>query len=584
MRLINTLTLDVQDFFGSSIPEFAILSHTWGSEEVTYQQWIARNNSKGSLAHKNSYQKIKGAYQQAYEDGLHWLWIDTICIDKTSSAELTEAINSMFKWYMDSKICYAYLADVAAADLSDRDTSFCASLWFTRGWTLQELLAPRDLVFYSREWLPIGSRSDPRLLSAISRTTRIETMYLTGHKSLKMASVAKRMSWLSKRQTTREEDIAYCMLGIFGVNMPLLYGEGPRAFLRLQEEIVKVSYDHSLFCWTFTAKVPRDWVSILAPSPGAFEKSADYIPKELHEDLAPYTITNLGLSIQLPIVHSLTHSFIILNAGLSQQAMNERAGLAVRHDLSSTSAFGSTLRLSRHWFPSEPINISWSEPYAMYHHQFFISSRSDTLLSDPYAQPLLEDLSILVLMQTTQPRLFEGAKPIGFEQRVHSGHNTAYIETPTIETYPPDMFDFQRSVLYLPTLRGGKDHIAACLLVVRHDSEPSSGYFLFFAFKRFAKEEKKWSCDIVPRASLSKRKRSGIWPLGEILTDFIHQTLKSSRKDSLVLTFGPFLTAGRSHITRTVLLQGSGQGPLWHGENRAEEDDSDVDSNCARAG
>ncbi|KAI1854216.1 hypothetical protein JX265_000620 [Neoarthrinium moseri] len=574
----------MHDFFGSSIPDFAILSHTWGTEEITYQQWMARDDSEGSLACKSGYQKIIRASQQAREDGLDWIWIDTNCIDKTSSAELTEAINSMFKWYNDSKVCYAYLADVAIADLSARDSTFRRSLWFTRGWTLQELLAPKYLVFYTREWVPIGERSHPRLLLSISKATAIEPMYLTGHRSVTMASVAKRMSWLSKRRTTRDEDIAYCMLGIFGVNMPLLYGEGSKAFLRLQEEIIKVSHDHSLFCWTFTAEVPLDWVSILAPTPGAFERSANYVPKELRQALTPYTITNLGLSIQLPIVHTLTSSFVILNAGLSQQDMSERAGLAVRQDQYSSRAIRTTPILRRHWFPNEPLNIHWSNPQLMHRHEFFVNSRPGILISNPYAQPMLEDLSVLVLMQTTDPRLFKGAEPIGLSPEGYSSYNVACMETPTIETYPPGMFDFQRSLLYLPAINEGEDSTAACLLVLRHESEPSSGYFLYFAARTSARGEKTWSCDVVPRASLSRRKRSGRWPLGEILADFIKKTVKGSAKDPLRLTIGPFLTASRSHTTRAVLLHGSQQGKLWVARRAVEEDNSDVDSNCANAG
>jgi hypothetical protein len=216
MRLINTRTLEFSEFFGSDIPRYAILSHTWGPEEVTYRDWLSRDES--CLA-KDGYRKIEGAANQALKDGLDWLWVDTNCIDKSSSAELTEAINSMYQWYMNSRICYAYLADVPDHH-SQRKAQECfkSSRWFTRGWTLQELLAPKRLTFYSREWSPLGKRSDNQILWLISEVTGIGIPYLTGHTEVRAASVSKRMSWLSQRQTTREEDTAYCMLGIFGVN------------------------------------------------------------------------------------------------------------------------------------------------------------------------------------------------------------------------------------------------------------------------------------------------------------------------------------------------------------------------------
>lgn len=142
---------------------------------------------------------------------------------------------------------------------------FCQSKWFTRGWTLQELLAPPQLIFYARDWSEIASA--PALASIISSTTKIDSIYLQGSESspLSKASAAQKMAWLSHRVTTRVEDMAYCMLGIFDINMPLLYGEGAKAFIRLQEEIIRVSNDHTIFCWTWVPSVPKDWVSRLFP-------------------------------------------------------------------------------------------------------------------------------------------------------------------------------------------------------------------------------------------------------------------------------------------------------------------------------
>jgi len=169
------------------------------------------------------------------------------CIDKTSSAELSEAINSMFRWYQKASVCYAYLADVLKDTDPDKDPEeFSRSRWFTRGWTLQELVAPKNVVFYSRSWKNIGTKE--RLCNTISTITGIDIDTLLGE-DVTFVSVANKMSWASGRRTTRTEDMAYCLLGIFDVNMPLLYGEGKKAFLRLQEEILRSSYDHSLFAW-----------------------------------------------------------------------------------------------------------------------------------------------------------------------------------------------------------------------------------------------------------------------------------------------------------------------------------------------
>ena len=168
-------------------------------------------------------------------------------IDKRSSAELSEAINSMYTWYANAEVCYAYLSDVSESAAIDGAGSECArSRWFTRGWTLQELIAPRSMVFYSANWTKIGEKSNS-ISPLLSTTTGIDADILTGDRELETASVAKRMSWAARRTTTRTEDLAYSLMGIFSVNMPMLYGEGAKAFISLQEEIMKASDDETLF-------------------------------------------------------------------------------------------------------------------------------------------------------------------------------------------------------------------------------------------------------------------------------------------------------------------------------------------------
>ncbi|KAK1622632.1 heterokaryon incompatibility protein [Colletotrichum phormii] len=313
MRLINTRTLALAEFFGDEIPRYAIVSHTWGHDEVTFQDWkedlcVARE--------RQGFRKIDLARIQAIDDGLDYLWIDTCCINKESSAELSEAINSMFAWYECAVRCYAYLSDTEHWDIDhsgrlagpagDAEHSFnvlSRSLWFTRGWTLQELLAPKEVLFFARGWRLLGTRK--LLAGVIQRITNIDWKYLQprSRQRLSDASVAERMSWLSCRKTTRKEDMAYCMLGIFDINMPLLYGEGAKAFARLQEEILKTSTDQSLFCWSWTESDPGSWVSMLAPSPRNFRNGQNYHPAyDASSRPVPYSMTNFGLRIQLTLI------------------------------------------------------------------------------------------------------------------------------------------------------------------------------------------------------------------------------------------------------------------------------------------
>jgi Heterokaryon incompatibility protein (HET) len=199
MRLLNATTQPFRfEVFYADPPPYAILSHTWEgeNEEATFQDL-----RDGTGAHKSGYRKIKSCCDQAVRDRLDYVWVDTCCIDKTNSVELQEAINSMFNWYKRSKICYAYLTDCSGRD----DIAFKASKWFTRGWTLQELIAPVEMIFYDRWWTKIGTRNDLREL--ISSITGISKEVLSGE-GLEHSSVAQRMSWASVRQTTRAEDVA----------------------------------------------------------------------------------------------------------------------------------------------------------------------------------------------------------------------------------------------------------------------------------------------------------------------------------------------------------------------------------------
>ncbi|KAH8887793.1 HET-domain-containing protein, partial [Thozetella sp. PMI_491] len=238
MRLLNCRTRELEEYVGEEIElhPYAILSHTWGEEEVVFSD-ITQGNTHYTA--KKGWYKVEKTCQQALQDGYDYVWADTVCIDKSSSAELSEAINSMFKWYRGAAICYAYLCDLP-------EVPFRESRWFTRGWTLQEMIAPEQMRFYDRHWNFRGAKSD--LLETLEEITGVDTNALRGG-NLRFFSVARKMSWASKRNTSREEDTAYCLLGIFDITMPLLYGEGARAFYRLQEEIIKGYEDESLFAW-----------------------------------------------------------------------------------------------------------------------------------------------------------------------------------------------------------------------------------------------------------------------------------------------------------------------------------------------
>ncbi|GKT83692.1 HET domain protein [Colletotrichum tofieldiae] len=263
MRLLCVKSLEVKEFAPNAIPRYAILSHRWLSNdgEVTFQD-MERNNA----ITKPGYEKVAKSCKQAEEDGFDYVWIDTSCIDKTSSAELSESINSMFRWYKNAAVCYAFLSDVPSDSALDEDSPFAKSEWFTRGWTLQELVAPKRLEFYSCEWKLLGSKG--HLSGVISRITGIDELTLQGRRQLHLSSIAARMSWATNRETTREEDKAYSLLGLFDVQLPLLYGEGgEHAFLRLQKELIRTSDDRSHFSMCSSAEfVFSGFISHLFPS------------------------------------------------------------------------------------------------------------------------------------------------------------------------------------------------------------------------------------------------------------------------------------------------------------------------------
>jgi hypothetical protein len=232
--------LTITPFADNAIPPYAILSHTWGadSEEVTFADL-----GKGDGKDKPGYKKISFCGQQAQQDSLQYFWVDTCCINKSDKAELSLAIRSMFGWYQNATKCYAYLPDVSVGEGTSSSTlseftwepAFRLSRWFTRGWTLQELLAPRIVEFFSEDWEKLGDKGSLKLL--IHTMTTISLEALDGA-PLSKFSINERLLWKEGRVTTREEDGAYSLQGILDVELAPVYGEGAAgAFRRLMDEI-----------------------------------------------------------------------------------------------------------------------------------------------------------------------------------------------------------------------------------------------------------------------------------------------------------------------------------------------------------
>ncbi|TPX17851.1 uncharacterized protein E0L32_002952 [Thyridium curvatum] len=284
MRLLNVHTFQLVEFLGKK-PEYAILSHTWEKREILFEHMTQPTKS---LKKRDGWDKVSNCCKQARTDGLGYVWIDTCCIDKSSSAELSEAINSMFAWYASAEICYTYLSDLELPeDRSnyDLEASLRTCRWFTRGFTLQELIAPCQVWFFDKNWNYVGKRDDAdendwqwsiksqpvhEMISAIThipvpvlgRGSKREQPMERLEVLMRGFSISQRMNWAAGRSTTRVEDEAYCLLGLFSIHMPLLYGEGKKAFRRLQDEIMRGSNDQSIFA--------TNEHTLLASSPDGF--------------------------------------------------------------------------------------------------------------------------------------------------------------------------------------------------------------------------------------------------------------------------------------------------------------------------
>ena len=316
MRLLNVRTYELAENLQGT--QYAILSHRWYDQEITFRT-LDPAKLKDLNIQTPQLEKIRGACARARADRLDWIWMDSCCIDRDSSEQLRRTINSMFQFYQHAAVCYTHLSDVATSESgagsfqwqeTEQQPGLRHSEWFSRGWTLQELLAPRKMIFFDRCWRLIGTKTE--LASEISRITGIETGYLTGAKDFRSASIATRLSWQAGRKTTEIEDIAYSLLGILDVQLVPMYSEGRQASQRLQVEIIRTNNDESIFAWTSpTAEMPshsRSWASdqwgLLAPSPDYFAYSRDITIDRPSIQRPPGEIQTIPEGVKFPMPNS----------------------------------------------------------------------------------------------------------------------------------------------------------------------------------------------------------------------------------------------------------------------------------------
>ncbi|KAF8961870.1 hypothetical protein BDZ97DRAFT_1733502 [Flammula alnicola] len=294
---------------------YAILSHTWLEDEVTFEDWKLGRNLSGP-----GYEKLQRFCQVAaaeYEVSLGWM--DTICINKDSTSELDESIRSMYRWYENSFICLTYLANTTSLDDMPDDR------WFTRGWTLQELLSPQRIKFYGKTWTPltakeidndkpsysVGATPAPihRVIEKATGITYSEMVFFKP--GLQGGEISRRMVWAAKRTTTRGEDRAYSLMGIFSVTFTIAYGEGvERAFFRLVEQILN-SYRNILdiLNWARMPVSSQIHSSNMLPSrPECYLERATNLSLQGIEQTPskPMILTHLGLRVRLLIVDADT--------------------------------------------------------------------------------------------------------------------------------------------------------------------------------------------------------------------------------------------------------------------------------------
>jgi hypothetical protein len=333
MHLIRTdgsyklYRIETSKLWNDPSKQYAILSHTWAPKNSDEVSFLDMSNL-AVAKQKPGWEKIEESCKKAARDKIPYIWIDTCCIDKSGPHDQIQSeINSMFQYYSQAAVCYVLLSDVPGScpQLLERaklkevwpaskrtwESHIMCSRWFTRGWTLQELIAPKKVEFYNRRWRWIGSLRGG-LMETVSRTTQIPqgALMKSSGASLEDFTIAQRMAWAANRKTTKDEDMAYCLLGIFNITMAMIPGEGLRAFERLQLEILQRSTDHSIFAWNWREGFQRKMSgneSLLAPHPRYFYTHQPVVPlratrAENARREHAFEMTNRGLEIRLPIV------------------------------------------------------------------------------------------------------------------------------------------------------------------------------------------------------------------------------------------------------------------------------------------
>jgi hypothetical protein len=332
MWLLHTENLGLEEFVESNTPPYAILSHTWMNEEISFveMQNAVMQDADEIIRNKAGFKKILKFCTLAKSRGFSYCWVDTCCIDKRSSAELSEAINSMYRYYYNAAECVIYLEDVPArveGSLGHKQqlSGIGCSRWFTRCWTLQELLASKTRYFFAGDWSLIEDTVDPNgvnLNDVVVKVTGIDQRVLRHRNMLSTVPIAQRMRWASTRNATRDEDIAYSLMGLFDVHMPIIYGEGAKkAFRRLQAEIMQNSFDQTIFAWRSETATS----GFLADSPANFRKTPEFALWH-PSALSPFHMTNVGLLIRL----------VILDEAAKRSPMFSKAGpRAIPHSLAA---------------------------------------------------------------------------------------------------------------------------------------------------------------------------------------------------------------------------------------------------------
>ncbi|KAI6021289.1 heterokaryon incompatibility protein-domain-containing protein [Pisolithus marmoratus] len=398
IRWVESQTTIFEEVLDDSPPQYAILSHCWENEVDYYEMTgLMRMDEhyRNEIKQRAGYKKIIQSCKQAQLDKYRWIWIDTCCIDKHNNSELTEAINSMYRWYSKSQKCYAYLYDVEDSifphqqDFSRFDKANGWPVWFSRGWTLQELIAPKQLEFFNRDWDLIGNKES--LAETLEKITRIPIAVLRDKQTPRDFCVAQIMSWAADRKTTKAEDRAYSLLGLFAVNMHMTYGEGKKnAFLRLQRQIMGRYSDHSIFAWNPKGQFGQLDGS-LASDPSYFRdchgiervNTEEFVNEVLGHrpvpDLAPLANLDdsscLGVQIRLPVIAHQSDSESVLIRVIF--ACRDYYGNLITVDFKSfqSSFYRIPVAITRHVPHSPPelrtLYLARSAPYSDEDYHYF---------------------------------------------------------------------------------------------------------------------------------------------------------------------------------------------------------------------